>query len=114
MNLTTLISSPSRWSKFADARDKDGRPVNISKVWHDSQPKLKNIQSFSLIGAIMMLFPFETKGGEVSRRRYTEMTKLRNAIKNHTGKDVSVAAFNDAPTTDYKDIEAVLKIYATM
>jgi hypothetical protein len=107
MTLNKLISSPSRWSQGADARDKNGYPVNIATVDYYRQPKVKDIHSFSLQGAIVMLYSYEN----ARQRRTNEMRKLRNAIKTHTGKDMPVAKFNEAKTTTYEDIEAVLKIY---
>jgi hypothetical protein len=110
MTIPKLISRKSRWTQHADARNKKGFPVNISRFYYEKGPRLKDIQSFSLQGAIVMLYPPETH----QRKRDEAVRNLSRSIKQHTGKDTPIAQFNDARSTTYEDIERVLEIYKSL
>lgn len=107
MTIGQVISKKSQWTQGTDARDKNGNPINVRSFDFFNPPRLKDIASFSLQGAVSFLYSSD----RFMDKRLDVMRKLRKAIRQYTGKDLYVAAFNDSHTTTFEDVQAVLKIF---
>lgn len=106
MRLSRVFLGSNSWTQNANARDKSGNPVDINKISVDQQMNKNPIRSFSLYGAIAFYFSFENRPEE----RYRILEKIRGAIKKYTGKNYSVAEFNNKSETTYSDIKKVIEI----
>lgn len=103
MRLLRIFSSPSCWAKNCVAINNDGKKTGINGPYTDNQmDMLQHIKQFSLYGAISFFFPHQEERADM-------MNSLRRGIASYTGKNMSVAAFNDAPETTYEDLIRVIK-----
>lgn len=106
MKLSKIFTNEKRWTKDALARDKDGNSLNLDYINRDNAKQVKELNSFSLHGALTWYISYEKNREERDRVR----TKLRKAIREYTGKDMNIREFNDSPSTKFEDIKAVLRI----
>lgn len=106
MRLASFFSYPSIWTKGAAARDKKGNPYNLNEFRKKDFDDGNRLESFSLYGAIAFLYSHEKE----PESREKNLQKLKAAIRKYSGKNYSVAEFNDHPETTFEDIKNVLKI----
>lgn len=106
MRLLNFFKYPSAWTKGAAARDKSGKVYNLNEYSAADFKNGNRLESFSLYGAIAHFYSFEKE----PEAREKTIYKLRKAIGIKTGRSCSIAEFNDAPETKFKDIQDVLKI----
>lgn len=106
MKLSRIINNERRWTQNALARNKNGESLDLDYINRDNVQQVKQLESFSLHGALTWFIPYERQKDERDKTR----VKIRKAIQQYTGKDISIREFNDSTTTKYEDIRAVLRI----
>ena len=109
MKLSQLLNSKAKWTQSCLGRKSNGFPVCSFDILYTNKSgkdevydAQKEVVSYSLQGAVVSLYSANARG--------QIMDKLRNGIMQLTGKNMSVATFNDMIDQEFGNIEKLLKI----
>lgn len=106
MKISNILYKEDKWCKNCMAITKSGKKLFDLNIHHFEDGKTvdpsRECSTYSLYGAIAHLYN-GTSQAEV-------FSKLSQAIREYTGKQIRVAEFNDSSSTTYEDIKKVLQI----
>lgn len=105
MKLSNFFKSPSCWVKNKFAVDTEGYDIDMM-AWNEDLMKSRKIKAMSLYGALGYFFNYERE----PERRSRTINNIRQAISSYTGKNYSIAEFNNLESTKFEDIISVIKI----
>jgi hypothetical protein len=104
MRLQQFFNKASKWCQGHYALNKQGKSIGLTSHYPtDEMDYLREIESMSLYGAIALFYAQYSDGRDQIVRR------LKIAINRHTGKNLTIAAFNDDSQTTFEDIQKVIK-----
>lgn len=89
MKLKELFTDESKWTKGAQARDKEGKPCNIFS---------SNAVCWSLTGGMTKCYP-----------NFLRFTDVRTKIFNHLGKIETIQSWSDHILTTFQDIKNLVE-----
>ena len=105
MKLLNYFKLEKKWFQNANILDKNGKEVSLTvKYPNDELDFLQVAEKMSLYGAISVFYP------AYSQSRDNVVHKLKSAIYKHTGKIMTIAAFNNDPKTTFADVKRVLEL----
>jgi len=116
MKLSKILKKESDWCQNENAILNNGETLPMLVPFYSASnnnqsfnKKFKNISKWSLQGAISYFYSQEVN----MHKRRQIMDDLRRAIISYTGREMSVAGFNNASSTSFEDIQSVIKILET-
>ena len=109
MKLSQLLNTKEKWTSNCLGKRADGASIYSFDVLYTNKSgkdevfdPQKEIKAYSLQGAVVSLYN--------SGARNQIMDKLRDGIYTLTGKNMSVAAYNDMIDQTFENIEKLLKV----